>query len=276
MLRHRPRGSATTEVALILTLLACGLLITYSQLGGQAQKVFARLTVDGLPSSTAISSTSLGPDNGPRIFRAIDQEADDIPITGVFLAFGAAVVFLGVGGVLAIRKRRRVILDDQPPTETVVKVSELPEALFDKRQDLLHLFEKTIAHGSGSTPSVELVMSNRLSFALPKTPVDELRLRMKKERLRHLLVCDGQGKLVGMVSDRDLVRPGTTAAEIMTKSPLTVAGKTPLISAVTILINRRFSALPVAEDGKPIGIITTTDIMLAMQASVMLLQKKSK
>lgn len=274
MLRYRPRGSAATEVALIMTLLACGLLITYSRLGGQAQKVFARLTVEGLPSSTAISSAASGANNDSKVSPAIDQEAGDAPIAGVFLAFGAAVVFLGVGVVLATRKRRKVMPHEELPPEPLAKVSELPEALFVKRQDLLHLFEKTIADGSGNTPTVELVMSDRLSFALPQTPVDELRLRMKEERLRHLLVCDRQGKLIGMVSDRDLAKAGATAAEIMTKSPLTVGVKTPLISAVTILINRRFSALPVAEDGKPIGILTTTDILLAMQASVMLLQRK--
>ena len=61
----------------------------------------------------------------------------------------------------------------------------------------------TIADGSGDTPTVELVMSSRLSYALPQETVDELRLRMKEERLRHLLVCDRQGKLVANIEGNE-------------------------------------------------------------------------
>ncbi len=165
-------------------------------------------------------------------------------------------------------------LDDELPPEPATKISELPEALFAKRQDLLHLFENSLLDNSETPATVDLVMSNRLSIVQPQAPAEELRRRMKKERLRHLLVCDRPGKLLGVVSDRDLAKPGETAERIMTKSPVTVVPKTPLISAVTILINRRFSSLPVVEEGRPVGILTTTDILLAMQAMVMLLQRK--
>ena len=273
---HRHRGSAATEVALVMSLLACGLLVAYARLGGQSQTVFRRLALEGLAGSSTSDTGLPTAGNEPQAFRSrvSDHRDEDTPIAAILLSLGAALGFLGIAAVLALRKRRTVALEDELPPEPATKISELPEALFAKRQDLLHLFENLIAETSGTLPTVGLVMSSRLSIVQPRTLVGELRRQMKEERLRHLLVCDRQGKLLGVVSDRDLAKPGETAERIMSQSPVSVSPETPLLSAVTMLINRRFSSLPVVEEEKPVGILTTTDILLAMQATVMLLQRK--
>ncbi len=237
--------------------------------------MLSRLTLDNLASSRPENgSFATSKEAASSEMRTVKKREDRTPIAVIFLSLAAVFGYLGLATVMTLRKRRTVAQDAELPPEPVVKVSELPEALFAKRQDLLHLFENLISDGAGEPATVELVMSSRLSIAHPQTLVEDLRRRMKAERLRHFLICDTQGKLLGMVSDRDLAKSGETAERIMSKSPLTVGPQTPLITAVTILINRRFSSLPVVVDGNLVGILTTTDILLAMQATVMLLQRK--
>lgn len=275
MPRHSPRGSAATEVALIMALIAGGLLIAYAGLGGRAQNLFARLALEDL-GSTSTDDRSRSP-GGTELSsaRTAAKEAEETSVAAMYLSLGAVLGLLGFAAVLTVRKKKKVVpIDELPPEQPTIKVSELPEALFVKRQDLLHVFENSLYELSGEATTVDMVMSSRLSQAEPKTSVDDLRKRMKTERLRHVLICDAQGKLLGMVSDRDLAKAGERAEQIMTKSPISVGSKMPLITAVTILINRRFSSLPVVDEGTLVGILTTTDILLAMQATLMLLHRK--
>lgn len=279
MLRHRPRGSAATEVALVMTLLACGLLITYSRLGGQTQQMMSRLDVAGFTNSSDSGKTTdsslLKQEQEAPPSLPLDNRVDDVPMLAILLSFLAAIGFLAIGLLVDWRTRKRTVpVSQEVAAEPLAKICELPEALFTKRQTLLHLFEQMLPAFAEIPATVDLVMTPRVSSVGPETKLEDLRKLMKQERLRHLLVCDKQGKLLGVISDRDLSKQGATADQIMSKSPVSVSSTMSLITAVTMLINRRFSSLPVVEDGRPVGILTTTDILLALQAMVMLLQKQ--
>jgi len=111
---------------------------------------------------------------------------------------------------------------------------------------------------------------------------DELSLAndiMRLGRIRHLPVVDG-GKLVGIVSERDLFRSslaqalgyGTEATrhlmktlrikDIMVKEVVTVAPETPLCEAVKFMVNKKIGCLPVVEQDRLVGLITETDVLL--------------
>ena len=105
-------------------------------------------------------------------------------------------------------------------------------------------------------------------------PVIELAKIMKDEQIRHLLVCDDNHKLLGVVSDRDVsTARGATAGDIMSPHPCTVSVDTDLRTAVTILLKHRFSALPVLEGDRLIGIVTVTDLIIVLQVALQLLDK---
>lgn len=116
----------------------------------------------------------------------------------------------------------------------------------------------------------------------PDTPVpDALRL-MRGRKVRRLPVLDKHGKLVGIVSDKDLLyaspSPASTLAvweipellskikieQVMTREVITAAEDTPLEEAARVMADHRIGALPVMQDKTLIGIITETDLFKAL------------
>ncbi len=110
-------------------------------------------------------------------------------------------------------------------------------------------------------------------------PVNEAFDLMKKERIRRMPVVDKGGKLVGIVSDKDLLRvtpsPATTLSayeipyllskvkvgDVMTKKVITVSEDTPIEDAARIMVDNKIGGLPVVNDEAVVaGIITETDI----------------
>ena len=107
----------------------------------------------------------------------------------------------------------------------------------------------------------------------PGTPVPQVADLFESNRIRHLLVVDENGRLVGIVTDRD-VRSATgydakdawrlEAEDIMTADPITIPENAPLEDALTMLSARRFGALPVVKAGRLVGIISRHDVLEAM------------
>ena len=114
----------------------------------------------------------------------------------------------------------------------------------------------------------------------PDRPVIEAYALMAEHEVRHIPVVE-RGRLVGIISDRDLHRasplgkarePGdvghlftTPVAEIMTRSEIrTVAPATPLGEAARQLVHAKVSSLPVLAGDRLVGIITTQDLLRAL------------
>ena len=126
---------------------------------------------------------------------------------------------------------------------------------------------------------VGLIMRKDLVTVAPDTSLVKARDLINEKLIEHLLVVDKDGKLVGIVSDRDLKQawasPATTLSAhelnyllkqlnveaIMVKKIMTVTPGTTIERAGRIMQENRISALPVMENEKLVGIITTTDVM---------------
>lgn len=128
----------------------------------------------------------------------------------------------------------------------------------------------------------DLMTVNPCTIA-PDTPLRKIIHLMKSEGCRQLPVV-GEGKLVGIVTDRDVrvifnspltlrwhqqdekLLDQTTAVQCMTPDPVTVTPDTPAYHAAKVLSIYKFGALPVVANegtGKDalVGIITITDFL---------------
>ena len=83
--------------------------------------------------------------------------------------------------------------------------------------------------------------------------------------LRHLPVVDLDRRLVGLVSDRDLMRATaqkSSVASVMTRDVRTIGPDTPAAEAIELLLHHKHSALPVVDAHRRlVGIVTSTDFL---------------
>ena len=86
------------------------------------------------------------------------------------------------------------------------------------------------------------------------------------------LVRDAAGGLLGIISERDIVRgmanqgQGTTqlaAERLMTRDLVTVTPKTSVAEAMELMTRHRVRHLPVLENGKLVGLVSIGDLVKA-------------
>ncbi|MFO7661005.1 MAG: CBS domain-containing protein [Chloroflexota bacterium] len=125
-------------------------------------------------------------------------------------------------------------------------------------------------------------MSRNLITVSPDTTVPKALRLMKEKKVRRFPVVNAQGKLVGIVSDKDLLNaapsPATTLAvweipellarirveHVMTHNTITVTADTPLEEAARTMADCKIGGLPVMQGGALVGIITETDLFKSL------------
>ena len=116
---------------------------------------------------------------------------------------------------------------------------------------------------------VRQVMQTNLVTVTPKTSVYEAAKLMDEENVGTVLIIGEKKKLLGMVTDRQIVTRvvahkrdlgTTTVDEIMTKWPMTIFPETTCKEALDIMGDYGYRRLPVEKDGKLVGIISLSDL----------------
>lgn len=111
-----------------------------------------------------------------------------------------------------------------------------------------------------------------------ETPAGEALKLIRERRIRRLPVLDKRGRLVGIISEKDLLyaspSPATSLSvyevhyliaklqvkEVMKRKVVTTTLDTPLEDAARVMVDNKIGCLPVLKDGQVVGIITETDI----------------
>ena len=109
----------------------------------------------------------------------------------------------------------------------------------------------------------------------PDTPVDEVAETLDVKDISALVVVDGAGNAIGVISRTDLVNArfiqpylkhwrGMTAEHLMSKPVISVAPDTEIKKAVEMLHEKRIHRLVVVEatagHTRPVGILSVTDL----------------
>ena len=148
---------------------------------------------------------------------------------------------------------------------------------------------------------VDEIMDPKPETVTPDTPVEDVVRTLRENELPGLPVVDGEGRLVGIVTEADLVLPddqgdlhiphyinlfgGTVfleplgrfedrlrkafaskAADMMTKDPDSVSPDTTVREAARLIHESGHNRLPVVEDGRLVGVVTRVDVLGALAA----------
>lgn len=123
------------------------------------------------------------------------------------------------------------------------------------------------------------LMTSRLFVVRPADPITTLQDLMGDKNIRHVPVVDDDGALVGLVSERDLVRRSVdadgdlplsvrqdllTAAkvqDIMTWQVDTIDADDNAATAAAMILDNKYGCLPVVEQGALVGILTESDFV---------------
>jgi CBS domain-containing protein len=113
------------------------------------------------------------------------------------------------------------------------------------------------------------VMATQVVSVSPDTMLGDAARRMVEVDIGAAVVLDESGDLVGVITERDLMRcvsegtdPSTPVEQRMTRHVLTTAPETGIPEAMAMMVDGHFRHLPVVNaDGHVIGIVSMRDLM---------------
>ena len=120
-------------------------------------------------------------------------------------------------------------------------------------------------------------MSDPVIRIHPQESVEVAARTMNRYNIGALPVCGSDGKLCGVVTDRDIVtrclaasRPAssTTVGEIMTSGVITARGDMEVSAAAGLMGRAQFRRLPVVENGKLCGMVSLGDLAQKEETSM--------
>lgn len=122
------------------------------------------------------------------------------------------------------------------------------------------------------------VMSVEVVTVPPELSLEAAHRMMHHRAIRHLPVV-AAGRLVGMVSDRDVllaigrnkegayVYPKVTVGEVMSLSPISAGPSVSVGELAALMVDEKLDALPIVSDGDVlVGMVTSSDVLRMVTA----------
>jgi acetoin utilization protein AcuB len=123
----------------------------------------------------------------------------------------------------------------------------------------------------------EDIMSTPVKTLNDKTNLEDARQQFDQYRYRHFPVLNNKKRLVGMVSDRDLIKAmsfiteksisptSKTITDIMSKRVFTASDRVSIRECCLVMFKHHVGALPITDEiGGLLGIITRSDILRSL------------
>ena len=250
-------GSASVESALVLALIVAGLFLIFTAL-------VLEIAADATQNATG--------DTVHLVMQPPISAAQTHWHPGWLVNAGSGLLVLVLSVVLLVLRRQQAKLHIDAHDEATTTPDSL-EKLTAKRHQIFKVLSGDTHRLFSGQWQVRHLMTSRLTAVSEDASVGEVAELFSQGNIRHLLVCDACGDLCGVISDRDVAnRSGKTAADLMSREPLTCAPNA-LVTAITSqMLNGRVSCIPVCEEGRVLGMVTTTDLLMALLCALQITQ----
>lgn len=119
-------------------------------------------------------------------------------------------------------------------------------------------------------PISSVMTGRRLLTATPRTTVAQAAILMTERKVSAVMVVDGDGRLIGIFTERDAVHrvlarqrdpQVTPLADVMTPGPLCVEPRETFGYALLQMHEHGFRHMPVVEDGRPVGMVSARNAL---------------
>lgn len=147
-----------------------------------------------------------------------------------------------------------------------------------KKSDAKNLSDQIAGEKKSTTQPLSLrvadVMTHEVVTLSPKHTFADIVSLMARHSFRHYLVAEPPRHLVGVISDRDVLRAmartpnwhTSSVQELMSPQVVVVSSDTDLSVAAGMMLSNRINCLPVVDDrGDICGVITSTDLLKSYQ-----------
>jgi CBS domain-containing protein len=130
--------------------------------------------------------------------------------------------------------------------------------------ELVMLLERIEELDERSIPvtALDIMSPDPITFTAATT-VHDAAATLAEHRISGAPVIDGEGAIVGIVSEYDLIaRTGTTIREVMTRDVVSVPDTAHLDRVRALLVTQRLKRVPVVNDkGRLVGLISRADLV---------------
>ncbi len=115
---------------------------------------------------------------------------------------------------------------------------------------------------------VKEIMTKDVKTVSENCTMREAAEHMKSLNVGSIPVCDKSNKLVGIVTDRDMVirgftsgvNPNTPVSQVMSTNPVTISPDTGVHEAARVMAKSQIRRLPVVENNEIVGIVSIGDL----------------
>ncbi len=123
----------------------------------------------------------------------------------------------------------------------------------------------------------DIVKDQKLCVLSKQDTAREAAKQMAENDIAAIVVTDDGGKLLGIVTERDLTRrviagnrdaDKVTVGEIMTGNPDTLAPRDSALDALELMRTRKYRHLPVVDDGSVVGMVSIRDLYAAVKTAL--------
>ncbi len=271
--QRKRRGLASNEYIIVLVMVMM-LAITGAYTLGKSNKTEFDRLANTLAHVDSSGQVTLSADDAAKL-----AQTDELARSySRMLGLAIASIFVATGfGLLYLRTR----LSRRPLVEAVGDVCEIQQ-FQDQSKVLANMFRKRAAIKSylreewirlfEGNMKVGSYMSTQIASVGPDMKIEEVAEILDRDGYRRVLVTDDQNHLLGIISQTDVAKKsGEVASDIMTTDPKTLTPDCDLSIAITILLRHRISCLPVVDGDRLVGLITTSDLLMILQCTLVIL-----